>query len=211
MNYRALCATGAIVLGSVIAFADAADKKQAAPNQTGIVTVQVTTNAGEIVMELNAEKAPRSVQNFLQYAAKGHYDDTVFHRVIDGFMVQGGGLDQFLKEKPTLDPVPNEASNGLKNEPYSVAMARTSDPNSATSQFFINTGDNHFLNREEADDGYGYTVFGKVVDGQEVVDKINKAPTQIVPNPAFPAMLMRDVPADPIMITKVTIQGDGKN
>ncbi|QDT09223.1 peptidylprolyl isomerase [Planctomycetes bacterium K23_9] len=204
MNYRALCATGAIVLGSVIAVANAADELKA----DAAVTVEMTTNLGTVVMELDAQKAPQSVKNFVTYARKGHYNDTVFHRVIEGFMAQGGGLDKFLKEKPTLAPVPNEAANGLKNAKYTVAMARTSDPNSATSQFFINTGDNHFLNRDEAEDGYGYAVFGRVVKGQEVVDKINEVATQPQPNPAFPAMLMRDVPVEPIVITSVKILGD---
>ncbi len=205
MNYRALFATGAIVLGSVIALADAAKDKHTASNT---VTVEMTTNVGAIVMELDAERAPKTVKNFLNYARKGHYQDTVFHRVIEGFMVQCGGLDKYLKEKPTMEPVPNEAGNGLKNDKYTVAMARTSDPNSATSQFFINTGDNSFLNRDEAEDGYGYTVFGRVVKGQEVIDKINSVPTQVQSNPMFPAMLMRDVPVEPIMITAVKIIGD---
>ncbi|MGB7344387.1 MAG: peptidylprolyl isomerase [Pirellulaceae bacterium] len=204
MNYRALCAAGAIVLGSVIALADAANNEK----QTGIVTVEITTNLGALVLELDSERAPQSVKNFLTYAEKGHYKETVFHRVIEDFMAQGGGLDRHLKEKPTLAPIPNEAGNGLKNEKYTVAMARTSDPNSATSQFFINTGDNQFLNRDEAEDGYGYTVFGKVVKGQEVVDKMNEAPTQVQSNPEFPAMLMRDVPVDPILITDVKVVAD---
>ncbi len=205
MNYRALCATGAIVIGSVIALADAAND-----TPTGIVTVEITTNLGPIVAELDADRAPKSVENFIAYARKGHYNETIFHRVIDGFMAQGGGLDSQLKEKPARPPIPNEAANGLRNEPYTLAMARTSNPDSATSQFFINTGNNHFLNRDEAEDGYGYTVFGKVVKGQAVVDKINKTPTRVVPNPAFPAMLMRDVPVDPIVIQEVVVISDRK-
>lgn len=205
MNYRALFATGAIVLGSVIALADAATEKQ---NAAKTVTVQMTTNVGVIVMELDSERAPRSVKNFVSYAKAGHYKDTVFHRVIKDFMVQGGGLDVHLKEKDTAAPIPNEASNGLKNDKYTVAMARTSDPDSATSQFFINTGANTFLNRDEAEDGYGYTVFGKVVEGQEVVDKMNEAATQVQSNPVFPAMLMRDVPVEPIVIQEVKILGN---
>jgi cyclophilin family peptidyl-prolyl cis-trans isomerase len=205
MNYRALFATGAIVLGSVIALAEAASENDTASKT---VTVEMTTNVGAIVMELDAQRAPVSVKNFVSYARKGHYKETVFHRVIEGFMIQCGGLDKHLKEKPTLEPIINEASNGLKNDKYTVAMARTSDPNSATSQFFINTGDNSFLNRDEAEDGYGYTVFGRVIKGKEVVDKINSVPTQVQSNPMFPAMLMRDVPVEPIMITDVKIIGD---
>ncbi|NND99103.1 MAG: peptidyl-prolyl cis-trans isomerase [Pirellulaceae bacterium] len=187
-----------------------ANDTAAVPPVSGIVTVEMKTSQGVIVMELDADKAPMTVKNFIQYIAADHYKETVFHRVIDGFMIQGGGLDRYLKEKPTSDPIANESANGLKNDKYTVAMARTSDPNSATSQFFINTGENGFLNRDEAEDGYGYTVFGRVVEGQEVVDKINKAPTQVQSNPLFPAMLMRDVPVDPIMIQDMKITGHAK-
>lgn len=198
MNYRAICAAGAIVLGSVIALA-------AEKTITGIVNVEVKTNVGTMVLELDADKAPKTVANFLQYVEKDHYAGTIFHRVIDGFMIQGGGLDRSLKEKPGMPAVQNEAGNGLKNDKYTVAMARSNDPNSATCQFFINMTDNGFLNRDEAEDGYGYTVFGRLVKGNEVADAIGKSPTRVESNPAFPAMLMRDVPVDPIVIESVRV------
>ncbi len=198
MNYRAICAAGAIVLGSVIALA-------AEKTITGIVNVEVKTNVGTMVLELDADKAPKTVANFLQYVEKDHYAGTIFHRVIDGFMIQGGGLDRSLKEKPSMPAVQNEAGNGLKNDKYTVAMARSTDPNSATCQFFINMTDNGFLNRDEAEDGYGYTVFGRLVKGNEVADAIGKSPTRVESNPAFPAMLMRDVPVDPIVIESVRV------
>ena len=133
--------------------------------------VSLKTSMGEIVLELDQEKAPVSVANFLQYVKSGFYKGTIFHRVIDGFMIQGGGMDARLVQKKTNKPVENEAKNGLRNVPYSIAMARTADPDSATSQFFINVGENTPLDYPGRD-GFGYTVFGKVVQGQEVVDKI---------------------------------------
>jgi len=133
--------------------------------------VSLTTSMGEIVLELDQEKAPKTVANFLQYVKTGHYKGTIFHRVIDGFMIQGGGYDVNMVEKRTGKPISNEASNGLRNVPYSIAMARTADPHSATAQFFINVADNAALDYPGRD-GFGYTVFGKVVQGQEVVDKI---------------------------------------
>ncbi len=141
------------------------------------VLVALDTTEGKIVIELDAEKAPKTVANFLDYVMSGHYEGTVFHRVIKDFMIQGGGMDENLKEKEVKAPVRNEAGNGLKNNKYTVAMARTNDPHSATSQFFINTADNGFLNREQAQDGFGYTVFGKVVEGMDVVDKIGVVKT----------------------------------
>jgi peptidyl-prolyl cis-trans isomerase B (cyclophilin B) len=135
--------------------------------------VVLTTNHGEIRIELDEAKAPASARNFLEYVNKGHYDGTVFHRVIKGFMVQGGGFEPGLKQKPTAAPIKNEANNGLKNQHYTLAMARTNVPDSATAQFFINTTDNDFLNfRSETPQGWGYAVFGKVVAGTEVVDAI---------------------------------------
>jgi peptidyl-prolyl cis-trans isomerase B (cyclophilin B) len=135
-------------------------------------------NFGVITLELDAEKAPLSTANFLAYVAKGHYDNTVFHRVIDGFMVQGGGFEPGMKQKPTVEPIKNEANNGLKNTMYTVAMARTSDPHSASAQFFINVADNGFLNHTAPSaNGWGYAVFGKVVKGTEVVDAIRKVAT----------------------------------
>ena len=141
-------------------------------------TVEMTTSAGALRVELDDEKAPASVANFLAYAAKGHYDNTVFHRVIKGFMVQGGGFEPGMKQKPTDAPVANEANNGVKNRHYTLAMARTSAPHSATAQFFINTADNGFLDfKSESAQGWGYTVFGRVVSGMDVVDAIEGTPT----------------------------------
>lgn len=136
------------------------------------------TNFGDIKLELNAEKAPETVANFLRYVKKGHYDNTIFHRVIDGFMIQGGGFEPEMKEKDTAGPIENEADNGLKNVTGSIAMARTMDPHSATAQFFINVADNDFLNHTGKDaQGWGYAVFGKVVDGMDVVERIKSVLT----------------------------------
>ena len=133
---------------------------------------------GVITLELDADKAPKSVANFLSYVANGHYDQTIFHRVIDGFMIQGGGFDSQMHQKPTSEPIENEANNGLKNDAYTIAMARTQAPHSATAQFFINVSDNDFLNHTAPSlQGWGYAVFGKVVSGTEVVDKIRAVPT----------------------------------
>ena len=135
--------------------------------------VKLTTNHGDILIALDAEKAPLSVANFLSYVRKGHYDGTVFHRVIKGFMVQGGGFEPGMKQKPTDGQIQNEANNGLKNAHYRLAMARTNAPHSATAQFFVNTTNNGFLDfKSESPSGWGYAVFGKVVEGQDVVDKI---------------------------------------
>jgi peptidyl-prolyl cis-trans isomerase B (cyclophilin B) len=141
-------------------------------------TVQMDTSAGTLRIELDDVAAPASTANFLAYVKAGHYDGTVFHRVIKGFMIQGGGFEPGMKQKPTMAPIKNEASNGLKNRHYTLAMARTSDPHSATAQFFINTTDNGFLDfKSESPQGWGYAVFGKVVAGTEVVDAIEKAKT----------------------------------
>jgi cyclophilin family peptidyl-prolyl cis-trans isomerase len=134
--------------------------------------VRLTTTMGPIVLTLDKKKAPLSTANFVRYVGAGHYDGTVFHRVIDNFMIQGGGMDKDMREKPTRAPIKNESANGLKNEAYSVAMARTNDPDSATSQFFINVKDNEFLNNTGP--GTGYAVFGKVTSGKETVDKLRK-------------------------------------
>ncbi len=140
--------------------------------------VKLTTNHGDILIELDTAKAPLSVANFLQYVRSGHYDGTVFHRVIKGFMIQGGGFEPGMKQKATEAPIQNEANNGLKNAHYTLAMARTNAPHSATAQFFINTTNNGFLDfKSESPSGWGYAVFGKVVQGQEVVDKIEKVKT----------------------------------
>ncbi|WP_119156893.1 peptidylprolyl isomerase [Caldimonas tepidiphila] len=142
------------------------------------MAVELHTNLGVIRIELDAEKAPLSAQNFLNYVRKGHYDNTVFHRVINGFMVQGGGFEPGMQQKPTDAPIQNEANNGLKNDKYTLAMARTNAPHSATAQFFINVADNDFLNfRSETPQGWGYAVFGKVVAGQDVVDQIRGVKT----------------------------------
>ena len=141
-------------------------------------TVQMDTSKGALRIELDDAKAPASVANFLAYVAKGHYDGTVFHRVIKGFMVQGGGFEPGMKQKPTAAPIRNEANNGLKNRRYTLAMARTGDPHSATAQFFVNTVDNGFLDfRSESPQGWGYAVFGRVVAGTEVVDAIEGVAT----------------------------------
>ena len=140
--------------------------------------IKLTTNHGVITLELDAEKAPRSVANFIAYVEAGHYDNTIFHRVIDGFMIQGGGFEPGMKQKPTGAPIRNEADNKLKNDNYTLAMARTSDPHSATAQFFINVGNNDFLNYTASNaQGWGYCVFGKVTTGTEVVDKIKGVKT----------------------------------
>ena len=140
--------------------------------------IKLHTNFGVIGIELDAEKAPESAKNFLAYAETGHYDNTIFHRVIPGFMVQGGGFAPGMKQKPCEDPIKNEADNGLKNDKYTLAMARTSDPHSATAQFFINVSDNGFLNfKAQNSSGWGYCVFGKVVEGQDVVDQIEGVKT----------------------------------
>ncbi|MFY8121958.1 MAG: peptidylprolyl isomerase [Burkholderiaceae bacterium] len=140
--------------------------------------VRLHTSLGVITLELDAGKAPKTVANFLAYVKAGHYDNTVFHRVINGFMVQGGGFEPGMRQKPTQAPIENEAGNGLKNDRYTVAMARTSDPHSATAQFFINVADNAFLNHSAPTaQGWGYCVFGKVVEGRDVVDRIKSVAT----------------------------------
>ncbi|MDE2401862.1 MAG: peptidyl-prolyl cis-trans isomerase [Burkholderiales bacterium] len=158
-------------------------------------TVELQTTAGVIRLELDDAKAPVTVENFLGYVRSGHYNGTVFHRVIKGFMVQGGGFEPGLKQKPTSAVIKNEANNGLKNEHYTVAMARTSDPHSASAQFFINTTNNDFLNfKSESGSGWGYAVFGKVVAGTEVVDQIEKVKTGNKGGHA-------DVPLEDVLIT----------
>lgn len=161
------------------------------------MAVLITTNKGNITLELDAEKAPKTVANFLDYVAKGHFDNTIFHRVIGDFMIQGGGFDATMKQKPTGATVENEAKNGLKNDKYTVAMARTSDPHSASAQFFINTKNNAFLDYP-GQDGWGYAVFGKVTDGTDVVDLINKVKTGR-------SGMFSDVPSDPVIIEKAEV------
>lgn len=140
-------------------------------------TVEMTTSAGAIRLELDDAKAPATVENFLNYVRAGHYDGTVFHRVIQGFMIQGGGFEPGMKQKSTGAPINNESANGLRNEKYTVAMARTMAPHSATAQFFINTKNNGFLDKDRSQDGWGYAVFGKVVAGTDVVDAIERVAT----------------------------------
>lgn len=161
--------------------------------------VQLQTTQGVITIELDAEKAPKTVENFLSYVRKGHYDNTIFHRVIKNFMIQGGGFEPGMKQKDTDAPIENEAGNGLKNDRYTVAMARTNAPHSATAQFFINVVDNDFLNfSSPTPQGFGYAVFGKVVEGTDVVDAIKGVRTG---NSGF----HQDVPMDDVVIEKATI------
>lgn len=160
--------------------------------------VRLDTSAGSIRLELDDERAPASVANFLEYVRNGHYDGTIFHRVIKGFMIQGGGFDTGMKQKSTGAPIQNEASNGLRNRRHTVAMARTSDPHSATAQFFINTVDNDFLDHTSpSPQGWGYAVFGRVVEGAEVVDAIEKVRTGR-------SGFHNDVPLDSVVITRAT-------
>jgi peptidyl-prolyl cis-trans isomerase A (cyclophilin A) len=161
--------------------------------------VRLATSQGDIVVELDAAKAPKTVENFLAYVKAGHYDGTVFHRVIPSFMIQGGGMDAAMKEKPTRAPIALESRNGLNNVRGTIAMARTMDPNSATAQFFINTKDNAFLDPANSRDGNGYAVFGKVVDGMDVVDKIRAVPTSS-------RGMHQDVPVEPVLIKKATLE-----
>lgn len=184
----AVCAVAALPLGAL-----------AAP------VVDLVTNKGTIEVTLDAQKAPKTVANFLAYARAGHYDGTLFHRVIDGFMVQGGGFalqKGELVQKPTRAPVANEADNGLKNTTGTIAMARTSNPDSATSQFFINVADNDFLDhRAKTPQGWGYAVFGKVTRGMDIVQRIAKSRTGFVGG-------MDDVPLSPVVVQKVIIKSD---
>lgn len=179
---------GGIVLASTAFTATATEK---APR------VAFKTSMGEIVIELNPQKAPKTVANFLQYVKSGHYSGTIFHRVMENFMIQGGGFDKDMQQKPAEAKVENEAKNGLKNDVYTVAMARTRDPHSASAQFFINVKNNDFLNYP-GQDGWGYAVFGKVVKGQDVVDKIKSVPTANVG-------MHGDVPTTPVIIESATI------
>jgi len=161
--------------------------------------VKLQTNLGVISLDLDAAKAPATVENFLEYVKSGHFDGTTFHRVIDGFMIQGGGFAPGMTQKPTRAPVKNEADNGLKNEAYTIAMARTPDPHSATAQFFINVANNDFLNfTSPTPQGWGYCVFGKVVEGQDVIDKIKKVRTGMRAG-------HQDVPVEDVIIEKAEI------
>ena len=161
--------------------------------------IKLHTNFGVIGLELNAEKAPETAKNFIEYVEAGHYDNTIFHRVINGFMIQGGGFEPGMQQKPTRAPIKNEADNGLKNDQYTIAMARTGDPHSATAQFFINVVDNDFLNFKSPNgNGWGYCVFGKVVEGTEVVDAIKAVKTG---NAGF----HQDVPKEDVVIQRAEV------
>ncbi|MDO6385149.1 MULTISPECIES: peptidylprolyl isomerase [unclassified Uliginosibacterium] len=165
--------------------------------QTAAPRVQVVTSAGEFTLELNAERAPKSVANFLKYVESGHYAGTIFHRVIKDFMIQGGGFSADMSQKSVQAPIQNEAANGLKNVRGSIAMARTGDPHSATAQFFINTVDNNFLDYP-GQDGWGYAVFGKVVTGMDVIDRIRSVPTTN-------AGMHQNVPVKPVTIQSMKL------
>ncbi len=161
--------------------------------------VKFSTSMGDILLELDAEKAPVTVENFVNYVKNGHYDGLIFHRIISGFMVQGGGMEPGLKERPNLSPIENEADNGLKNNKGTIAMARTNDPHSATSQFFINLTNNDFLNHTAKNaQGWGYAVFGKVIEGQDVVDAMGQVETGS-------AGMHQDVPKEDVVLNKAEI------
>jgi len=163
------------------------------------MNVVLTTSMGAITLELDAKKAPKSVENFVAYVKAGHYDGTIFHRVMDNFMIQGGGFNDKMVQKPTKAAIKNEADNGLKNNKYTIAMARTNDPHSATAQFFINVADNDFLNfSSPTERGWGYTVFGKVTAGMDIVDNIKKVKTG---NNGF----HQNVPLEPVTILKAAV------
>ncbi|KRI01210.1 hypothetical protein AO057_09905 [Curvibacter sp. PAE-UM] len=184
---------GLLLAGACLLFTSAVQAQAKSPR------VKLATSAGDIVIELDAAKAPKTVENFLAYVRKGHYKGTIFHRVIPGFMVQGGGFDAAMAQKPTEKPIENEANNGLKNDKYTLAMARTPHPHSASAQFFINVADNAFLNHTApTQQGWGYAVFGKVVEGMDVVDKISAVPTG-------DKGMHQNVPQTPITINAATV------
>lgn len=190
-------ALASLVLAGSVASAATAPAPAAAPAKNPRVALE--TSKGKIVIELDAAKAPNTTENFLSYVRSGFYDGTIFHRVIDNFMIQGGGFKADMTQKQAKAPIQNEADNGLKNDKYTVAMARTNDPHSASSQFFINTKDNGFLNHSgKSLQGWGYAVFGKVVEGFDVVDAIGKTPTTTKSG-------FQDVPATTVTITKATV------
>jgi cyclophilin family peptidyl-prolyl cis-trans isomerase len=198
MSYRnALCFFIPPLLGLLISTPLIAKEK---PKMTEPTQVKLETSLGTIVLRLDAAKAPVSTENFIRYVTSGRYDGTIFHRVIPGFMAQGGGFSEDFKQKPTSAPIKNEADNGLKNKRGTIAMARTSDPHSASAQFFINYVDNGFLDyKSSTAQGWGYTVFGEVTDGMEVVDQMAKVPT------GSGGPMPTDVPKTPIVIQKATV------
>jgi cyclophilin family peptidyl-prolyl cis-trans isomerase len=196
MSIRTLLASALLALPLIATAQAPASSCAAASKGTNPVKVKLTTSMGPIVIQLDKEKAPISTENFVKYVEAGHYNGTIFHRVIDNFMIQGGGFKQDMSQKPTQAPIKNEAANGLKNENYTVAMARTGVRDSATSQFFINVKDNEFLNYSgESQQGWGYAVFGKVVEGKETVDKIKKVATGNTGG-------HQNVPTSPVVIEK---------
>jgi len=204
MSIRIALATVALTLPFALHAQTSAPPAPVAPAASSTCTakgnapmkVKLTTSMGPITIELDKAKAPISTENFIKYVEAGHYNGTIFHRVIDNFMVQGGGFTKDMQQKPVQAPIKNESTNGLKNDNYTVAMARTNVRDSATSQFFINVKDNDFLNYSgESPQGFGYAVFGKVVDGKDVVDKIKKVPTSN-------AGMHQNVPSQPVMIEK---------
>jgi len=195
---------GTALLAMLISCQSSSEKQPAsvAEPQQHNPKVRITTNLGDIVLELYPEKAPKTVENFLQYVNDGFYDGTIFHRVIDGFMIQGGGFTTNFVQKPTRPPVPNEADNGLRNTVGTIAMARTMDPHSATAQFFINVANNSPLDfREKTPSAWGYAVFGRVIQGMDVVKAIKEQRTG--PGGPFPS----DVPQRPVIIQKVRVEG----
>jgi len=190
----------AVALAFFLSSSDSNDQIKYYPQEYQMSLVTISTSAGDIHIELNADQAPITVTNFLKLAEDGYYNGTIFHRIIDGFMVQGGGLDENMAPKPTgTEPIQNEANNGLKNDRGTLAMARTMDPHSATGQFFINHKDNDFLNHtSETSQGWGYAVFGSVIDGMDIVDKIALSTTSTVGGYA-------DAPLEPTTINSVTV------
>lgn len=196
----AVLAAGIMIAAAWIAFrAQPVPKEGKIDSQGGITMVKLETSKGDIVLALDTERAPETAANFIQYVRDGHYDGTIFHRVINGFMIQGGGFDKDMNQKETRLPIRNEADNGLKNDAYTISMARTSDPHSATAQFFINVKDNDFLNfSSRTPQGWGYAVFGRVTEGQEVVDAIKAVKTG---NRGF----HQDVPIEPVVILKASV------
>ncbi|MFC4298138.1 MAG: peptidylprolyl isomerase [Castellaniella sp.] len=196
------CSLGCVLVLAGGAAVAAQTDSNPSPQSTAMSThphVKLHTNKGDLLIELDAEKAPKTVENFLSYVKEGFYDGTVFHRVINNFMIQGGGFEPGMKQKQTHAPIENEANNGLKNDRYTLAMARTADPHSATAQFFINVADNDFLNfSAPTSNGWGYAVFGRVIEGTEVVDEIKKVKTG---SKGF----HQDVPAEDVIIESATL------
>ena len=202
-SFRIIIRAQLWALGAVLGLCLGLTTSAWAQSSAELQRVKLQTSMGEVVLELNAAKAPKSVANFVRYVQDKHYDGTVFHRVIDGFMVQGGGFTAEMQQKPVRDPIALEANNGLKNDRGTIAMARTSNPNSATSQFFINLVDNRGLNAPSPD-GHGYTVFGKVVSGMDVVDKIRLVPTAT-------KGMHQNVPVTPVLIQSATLINSTSN